>query len=238
MNNHNYSNLLDGLQNLIDNPNPRIPVLLCLDVSGSMSGAPISELNRGVQQFIQEMKDDELTRNSTEIAVVTFNDQATCVADFSSVDDLQVPSLQASGRTATGEGVTMALDMLDARKQCYRSTGVEYYQPILVVMSDGEPNGDPRIKTAAISRIQKLVGERRLSVVSVGIGEGANQMEMDKLSPARSAVHLSGIQFREFFAWLSASVSAVAVSVPEENVAPDYSALMNLSAEPWPDQCL
>ena len=60
----NYNAMLSGLRDLVDNPTPRVPVLLCLDTSGSMMGAPIHELNLGVQQYMAEMKSDELTRCS------------------------------------------------------------------------------------------------------------------------------------------------------------------------------
>ena len=46
----NYNAMLSGLRDLVDNPTPRVPVLLCLDTSGSMMGAPIHELNLGVLQ--------------------------------------------------------------------------------------------------------------------------------------------------------------------------------------------
>jgi len=34
-----------------DNPEPRCPVVLLLDTSGSMAGKPIDELNAGLQDF-------------------------------------------------------------------------------------------------------------------------------------------------------------------------------------------
>ena len=49
----NYNAMLSGLRDLVDNPTPRVPVLLCLDTSGSMMGVPIHELNLGVQQYMQ-----------------------------------------------------------------------------------------------------------------------------------------------------------------------------------------
>ena len=57
----NYNKMLADLRDLMDNPSPRVPVALCLDVSASMAGAPIGELNRGVQQFLEEMRQDEQT---------------------------------------------------------------------------------------------------------------------------------------------------------------------------------
>ena len=55
-----------------DNPEPRCPVVLCLDTSGSMKGDPVEQLNTALQQFSQELKDDSLASLRVEVAVVTF----------------------------------------------------------------------------------------------------------------------------------------------------------------------
>ena len=70
---NNYDAMLAGLKDLVDNPTPRVPVVLCLDVSGSMAGSPIRELNAGVEQYLQEMAEDDLTRYSVETALVSFS---------------------------------------------------------------------------------------------------------------------------------------------------------------------
>ena len=61
------------------NPAPRCPVVLLLDVSGSMDGAPISELNAGLRQFIHETAHDEVASMSVELEVITFSDGADAV---------------------------------------------------------------------------------------------------------------------------------------------------------------
>lgn len=115
----NYNAMLSGLRDLVDNPTPRVPVLLCLDTSGSMMGAPIHELNLGVQQYMAEMKSDDLTRCSAETAVVSFDDSADCVADFDTADRLQVPEMEAGGMTCRERGCPSAFI---AWKSAKRST--------------------------------------------------------------------------------------------------------------------
>ena len=55
-----------------ENPEPRCPVVLLLDTSGSMAGKPIDELNAGLQDFQKALKDDRLASLRVEVAVVTF----------------------------------------------------------------------------------------------------------------------------------------------------------------------
>lgn len=234
----NYDTMLMGLRDLIDNPTPRVPVALCLDVSSSMSGKPIEELNTGVQQYIQEILKDSLTRYSAETAVVSFASEAVCEADFDTAEHMQIDKLEADGYTYMGEGLTLALDLLDKRKKQYHTTGVDYYQPILVVMSDGAPNGDPSILQEAIQRIYAQVQAKRLTVIAVGVGHNVDMDMLAKISPKQAPFQIHGLQFREFFAWLSQSVSSVSASIPDDETALDIEALAALAAEPWPDNFL
>ena len=71
-----YNTMLAGLRDLVNNPMPCIPIALCLDISSSVAGEPIQELNAGVQQYLAELRSDDLTLYSEEMAVVTFSDTA------------------------------------------------------------------------------------------------------------------------------------------------------------------
>ena len=51
-----------------DNPEPRCPCLLLLDTSGSMKGAPIEELNAGIQVFKDELSADPMASKRVEVA--------------------------------------------------------------------------------------------------------------------------------------------------------------------------
>ena len=42
--------LLDE-NDLIENPTTRVPIVFCLDTSGSMAGAKIGELNKALEDF-------------------------------------------------------------------------------------------------------------------------------------------------------------------------------------------
>ena len=233
----NYNSMLTNLKDLVDNPTPRVPVALCLDVSGSMFGKPMEELNTGVARYLEEVRKDELALSAAETALVTFGDTAQRIADFDTADHLRPPVLEADGITDMGAGLTLALDLLEQRKKAYQSAGVDYYQPILVVMSDGAPNGDPRVLKAAVARIREQLDRRKLTVVAVGLGPDADLEMLSRLS-RRQAVRLNGTRFREFFLWLSRSVASVSATLPGEETSLNLEALQALSAEPWPEDTL
>lgn len=205
------------VEDLVNNPTARIPVCLCLDVSSSMRGDRINELNAGIQLFYDAIKEDEMALYSAEISIVTFNDRANEVVDFASLDlQPNPPILTASGPTNMGEGVNLALDLLEQRKKEYQEKGIDYYQPWLVLMTDGEPNGDPAELSRAMSRTVSLVENRKLTVFPIGIGREANLDILKKFSPKNQPLRLQGLKFKEFFTWLSQSVSKVSQSFPGE----------------------
>lgn len=211
-----------GADDLVDNPTPRVPVSLCIDTSGSMSGAPIEELVRGVNLFYDAIDEDDDARDSAEINIVEFNSAAGLVHDFASIERLQrISSLTASGATAMGAGVNLALDSLEKRKATYSGSGVLYYQPWLVLMTDGAPTDNIDL---AVKRVVDLVDAKKLTVFPIGIG-AADMATLGRFSPNRPPLRLDGLKFKEFFEWLSKSVSRVSRSTPGDTVKLDLEGL-------------
>lgn len=215
------------VQDLINNPTPRIPVCLCLDASASMQGARITELNAGVKQFYSAILEDETARYSAEICIVTFGpDGVKCHTQFSSMDmQPDPPVLEADGWTPMGEALNMGLDMLEERKREYQVRGVDYYQPWLVLMTDGVANGSESELSRAIQRANSMEQNRKLTIFPIGIGEDADMKTLAQVSTKRTPLKLKGLKFAEFFAWLSQSVARTSQSVPGESVPLDMNGI-------------
>lgn len=193
------------------NPDPRIACALLLDTSGSMSGEPIGQLNRGFELFCEEIKSDELAKKRAEITVITFGGTARVEIPFTEGRDLQPRGLTASGGTPMGAALGIALDHLEQQKQAYRTAGLEYYRPWMFVLTDGAPT-DGRAFTDAASRVREAEASRKVSVFAVGVGPSADLERLKELSAQRVPVRLDGLSFREFFSWLSASLGAASAS--------------------------
>ena len=223
---------------LIENPAPRLPICMCLDCSPSMSGkeeygappgtigVPIDELNEGVRLFFDSIKEDQATLYSAEISIVAFSGSAEMLLDFDFVGKMQTPTLHLEmeyGGTSIGTAVDKALTALDARKKEYKEAGVDYYQPWLVLMTDGQPTDDSHQTTAP--RVAELVSKRRLTIFPIGIGTHADMNVLSMFSPSRAPLRLKGLRFKEFFEWLSRSASATSQSTPGEKVQLDMEGI-------------
>src|SRR5580658_10144892 len=165
-----------------DNPEPRCPCVLLLDISGSMKGAPIDALQAGLQAFKDELTRDALAARRVEVAIVTFNSDVEVAQDFVTVDNFNPPQLKAQGMTHMGSGIHKALDILQARKAQYRANGVVYYRPWIFLITDGAPQGEAE---SIIDEAAKRVGEdeaaRKVAFFAVGV-EGADIARLAKIA--------------------------------------------------------
>ena len=72
-----------------------------------MQGDPIKQLNMGLQNFLSSIKANDDTRNSTDIAIITFGSKVDIVMPFGKISkEKGLPEITASTTlTPIGEGV-------------------------------------------------------------------------------------------------------------------------------------
>ncbi|MGD1704441.1 vWA domain-containing protein [Dapis sp. BLCC M229] len=209
---------LDEAVEFAENPEPRCPCVLLLDTSASMTGTPIQALNDGLETFRDNLITDDLAKKRVEVAIISFDNQVKIVQEFITADQFENPVLTAQGQTYMGTAIHKALDMIAARKSEYRNNGISYYRPWVFLITDGEPQGESeKIVKEAGDRIQQEEDNKHVAFFAVGV-EGAN---MDKLGEIvqRTPLKLRGLDFREMFIWLSASMQQVSHSKVDEQVA-------------------
>ncbi|MDD8690653.1 VWA domain-containing protein [Escherichia coli] len=194
------------------NPEPRCPCILLLDVSGSMNGRPINELNAGLVTFRDELLADPLALKRVELGIVTFG-PVHVEQPFISAANFFPPILFAQGDTPMGAAITKALDMVEERKREYRANGISYYRPWIFLITDGAPTDEWQ---AAANKVFRGEEDKRFAFFSIGV-QGADMKTLAQIS-VRQPLPLQGLQFRELFSWLSSSLRSVSRSTPGTEV--------------------
>jgi len=175
-----------------DNYEQKCLCTLVLDTSGSMSGAAIRELNRGLQEFYGAIEEDLIAANRLEVGIITFGSNIKTIQDPALIDNFDMPTLNVSGTTRLVDAVREAMRKTEQRKQWYKETGQPYYRPIIVLITDGEPDRDQDVK---------------------------NQHVLNEICPnSAPAIPLSGYKFAEFFKWLSNSIGIITKSKEGDSI--------------------
>ena len=199
------------------NPAPRCPVVLILDSSRSMQGAPIQELEAGLLQFINETAHDEAASMSIDLEVIVFGGapgtKTTTIIPFMPITDViqtKIQHLRAYGGTFIGTAMTTALADLETRRREYRDHSISGYRPWVIVMSDGKP-GDKWQQPAR--QLRELADHGKIQYLGIAIGDQADLSLFAQMLPdTPGPVRLKGLRFRQFFKWLSDSMVSVSCS--------------------------
>ena len=111
------------------NPNQRTPCVLVLDTSGSMASPTrsgrtrIDELNIGLEAFHSSLHEDPAALTRVQVGIITVggpSNDASVMMDWTDANYFQPFPLVADATTPLGEGMRLALAMVEQSKQNLR----------------------------------------------------------------------------------------------------------------------
>lgn len=198
---------------LVLNRQARCPVLLLLDTSASMRGAPASELGAALPTLAAHLREDPLARKRVEIATVTFGGEVA-LEDFVSAEAWLPSALtdRIGGSTPMAQALIAGLEALDRRLTAYDTAQVKRYTPLAFLLTDGHPDPGPAIADA-VARVRAAQAAGRLALFPVAIGAAADEAFLACLGP-RAPKRLAAGGIPALFEWVSLVGSSVAASVP------------------------
>jgi hypothetical protein len=119
------------------------PFYLCLDVSQSMSGEPIAQVNAELPQIRSSVGQDPAVAEVIRFGVVTFSDGARTVlplVDLALVESM--PTVEVEGKTSYSAAFDHLRRVIEADYHAGRLAGERWYRPAVLFVSDGRPT-DP-----------------------------------------------------------------------------------------------
>ena len=224
---------MDLFGSLVQNPSTRLPICICVDASYSMNfGSRMAQVNEGIRSFILEIKNNIYAVDAVELCIVSFGSNArvergfelTTAKDRKTGVEYQYRDIVADGSTTMGQAVGLALAQIRERERMYQNCGITTYKPWLILISDGKATDSIREATASVLDLQR---SGRLKVLCIGVGEEAN--DLSKFTMTGDVIQLKDFALKEFFSWLSKSMSRQSRQMPETDFEiPELDALNGL----------
>ncbi|MBQ7243350.1 MAG: VWA domain-containing protein [Bacilli bacterium] len=240
-------------EDLLTNPSARIPVCLCIDTSGSMLAceggedtgetivrdgvtyrvvtgdavAVLDHVNNGLKEMVRSLQGNDQTRNSVDLSIILFDDTSRVYLPFTTISSLedipQIPYEEVHDMTIMSQGLRLALDTILARKRSYKENRVDYYQPQIVLFTDGETNVDDPIAPLQ-NEIRGLCANRKLTFIPINIETMTDEArEFLKGFGGKPPVYAKDIV--GFFEWYSKSLVSISSSKPGESVPVDVDGI-------------
>ena len=199
------------------NKDQKCPVVVVLDTSGSMSGNPIDELNKALVKLKEDILSDPILTQRLEVGIVCFDDDARVERPIDLITvDTNMPSLDVGGVTNVVSGINKAIEIVEERKQFYKTNGEQYYRPFIVLFTDGAPTNTADEIEMLDQQIQQMADNKKFVFMPFGV-EGADFQLLAKLAVQSTDERLKNqakawklkdvTKFAEVFAFVSSSIS-------------------------------
>ncbi|MGL6168938.1 MAG: vWA domain-containing protein [Fusobacteriaceae bacterium] len=199
----------------------KVPVIFLLDVSGSMSSIDksgvscIEQLNSGFETFLNNILEDEMASAALDLSVITFGgENPELFLDFDQWNGYTKSNFVANGGTPMGKALELAYQQIEDRKLVYKDYGTNYYQPWVILMTDGEPTDE--IEKAKLL-FKDLQERRKITLFPVAIGSEANIEVLKELNQNMEPLRVESTDFKKFFTWLSRSVEENELDIQKYN---------------------
>lgn len=192
----------------------RLPVFFLIDVSESMIGEPIRQVEEGLGTIIKELKRDPYALETVYISVIIFAGKAKTIAPLTDIISFYPPRLPIGGGTSFGHGLGHL--MFEMRSNVARTTAERKgdWRPIVFLFTDGAPTDEYQ---PAINEWQQN-WKTKANLVAVSFGDGADTSILSKLTENVLVFKNTDAQsYKDFFKWITASIQASSQSVNMHN---------------------
>lgn len=197
-----------------------LPVILLLDVSGSMQGEKIRNLNAAVKDMLDTFRDSHSGEVEIQVAIITFGAQVALHQPLASAASISWHDLSASGGTPLGTAFKMAKAMIED-KDVVPSRA---YRPTVVLVSDGRPGDSWKESLKAfVSDGRSSKCERMAMAIGADADEGVlGEFIAGAAYPLFYAENAK--QLRDFFKFVTMSVT-IRTKSQTPNATPDAGSI-------------
>lgn len=207
-------------------------LLLLIDVSGSMRGKRIAQVNYALENIFKELSKRDDVNSVIKVGVMEFSDQAKWVTPQPvPLEDFPFTQIEAQP-WITNYGKAFSLLNQKLRREEFLNPNLgEYFAPLILFITDGEPV-DTADYPGELNRLRKNGWFQKSSKYAIAVGEEARNETIGKLLAEFTGIR-ENVRYAdegdalcdliEFIAMRGSEIQTSMISTGDDGVKPDQS---------------
>lgn len=181
----------------------RLPIFFLIDVSESMVGEQIQQVEEGLASIIKELKTDPRAIETVWVSIIVFAGQAKTIVPLQELINFYPPKFPIGSGTSMGNGLGHL--MFELRKNIVKTTAEVKgdWKPLVFLLTDGVPTDNAHY---AIME-WKNNWARSVNMVAISFGR---ETDIDVLKQLTNDVLLFNDTepgaYKQFFKWVTDSI--------------------------------
>jgi uncharacterized protein YegL len=191
----------------------RLPIYFLIDVSESMVGDPIEQVQDGMATIIKELRTDPYALETVWVSVIAFAGQAKTIAPLQEVISFFPPKFPIGSGTSLCFGLGHLMFELSKNTASTTSEQKGDWKPIVFLFTDGVPTDSPNDLKAVISQ-WKQKWQNHANLVVVSFGKGTDMGILGQLT--ENVLYFNNADenaYKRFFKWVTNSIKTSSVCV-------------------------
>ena len=188
----------------------RLPIYFVIDISESMVGEPIEQVEEGLATIIQALKTDPNAIETVWISIIVFAGQPKTLVSLQEIISFYPPKFPIGSGTSLSKGLGHL--MFELRKNTIKTTAEQKgdWKPIVFLFTDGVPTDDCKNAIAE----WKQNWQRTANMVAISFGSETDTNLLSELT--ENVLHFKNTDnnsYKQFFKWVTDSIKTSSVSV-------------------------
>lgn len=192
----------------------RLPIYFLIDVSESMIGEPIEQVQDGIAEIIKALKADPYALETVWLSIIGFAGKSKVITPLQDVISFYPPKIPIGSGTSLSDGLIELMNAIDndVVRTTYESKGD--WKPVIFLFTDGIPTDSVDIAFANWNNKYRS----RTNLVAISIGENTNYNLLGQITDHVLQFNNTSVNcYKDFFKWVTASIKATSEKVTNNN---------------------
>lgn len=190
----------------------RLPIFFLIDVSESMVGEPIEQVQDGIASIIKELRTDPYALETVYVSILAFAGKTKKITPLIELFNFYPPKLPIGGGTSIGNALLFLMNDLDNSIQKTTPDIKGDWKPIVFLFTDGNPTD----KYESTFQLWNQKYRTKTNLVVISLGENTDTGIFGKITENVLLLKNTDPEsFKKFFKWVTASIKTSSISVSE-----------------------